>query len=302
MNKGLPRSGKTSWAKEFHAKSGNAVIVSRDDLREMLHLNKWSPRNEKVTIAAQKAIVAAMVKEGKVVIIDDTNLTPEHQARWEAFAREHNAGFEVKHHKESDLKTLIRRDMQSDTERGHHVIIRMALQHDYVHFKPDSVIICDIDGTIADCDHRRQYSHGPEKNWDKFFELAPQDTLIGDTRLMLHDFHDKGKTIIFVSARPERCRKDTEMWLLKHGLYNENVIVNPHLTPEAFGTEPVPYFGLLMRADGDSRDDVLTKQEILDKFLKKDWIHTVIDDRPKVINMWRGNGLEVIDVGKGIDF
>lgn len=297
MNKGLPRSGKSKWAKEFRANSGNAVIISRDDLRELLHDGKWTPRNEKTTINAQKALAAAMLKEGKVVIIDDTNLTAAHQARWEQFAREHNAGFEVKHHKESDLKVLIDRDFLADEQRGAHVIKKMALGHGYVHFPDKSVVLCDIDGTVADLNHRRHLSRpGPEKNWDEFFRLAPLDAPIHSTIDSVKKLAAEGKTIIFVSARPERCRKDTEAWLAEQGL------VDAHAYPWQEDEDATPYFALLMRADGDSRDDVLTKQEILDRYLKKEWVCVVFDDRPKVIRMWRENGLDVIDCGDGIEF
>lgn len=301
MNKGLPRSGKSTGAKKFVEASGNAVIVSRDDLRIMLHDGKWTPRNEKTTINVQKAIVKALLAEGKVVIVDDTNLTDAHRQRWEQFAKECNAGFEVKHYKESNLKTLIDRDNKSETRRGADVIIKMAMQNDYVHFPDKSVVICDIDGTVADLNHRRHLSRpGPQKNWDEFFRLAPLDTPIHSTIGAIKDHAADGKTIIFVSARPERCRKDTEQWLLRQNLAPSHMLDDKNRIDD--DEEYTPYFALLMRADGDSRDDIETKQEILDKYLKKDWILKVYDDRPKVIRMWRENGLEVEDVGDGEEF
>jgi membrane protease subunit (stomatin/prohibitin family) len=45
----------------------------------------------------------------------------------------------------------------------------MALERlDYM--KGQKVIICDLDGTLCDCEHRRHFTQGEEKNWDKFFE------------------------------------------------------------------------------------------------------------------------------------
>lgn len=298
MTTGLPRSGKTTWAKEYVDTSGNAVRINRDDLRAMLHNGKWSPKNEDVTMAVQKAMVLEALRKGKSVVVDDTNLGDYHKARWEGVAKEAGATFEVKKFGETDLRVLIARDKKSDSQRGAHVIIRLAMENGFVDFPEKSVVICDIDGTMANCEHRRQYSHGPEKDWDKFFSLAPQDTLIESTAKMVRDFMDEGKTIIFVSARPERCRKDTEDWLASHGFVNAHS--NSDWLDEHSGERP--YFALLMRADGDSRDDTLTKQGILDKQLKKEWIHTVIDDRPKVIRMWESNGLSVIDVGDGVEF
>jgi hypothetical protein len=96
------------------------------------------------------------------------------------------------------------------------------------------------------------------------------------------DYYNKGYDVVFVSARPDDYRKVTEDWLIENDL--------------GFA------FTLLMRRANDKRPDVDVKQEILDRYFSKEDIHQVIDDRPAVINMWLRNGLDVTDVGKGIDF
>lgn len=45
----------------------------------------------------------------------------------------------------------------------------------------------------------------------------------------------------------------------------------------------------------DRRDDTVVKKEILD-LLPKERIAFVIDDRPRVVRMWKENGLRVIPV------
>ena len=58
-----------------------------------------------------------------------------------------------------------------------------------------------------------------------------------------------------------------------------------------------------MRRGTDKRPDTEVKKQILDTYFPdKSVIHTVIDDRPSVIRMWREQGLKVIDVGEGIEF
>ena len=57
-----------------------------------------------------------------------------------------------------------------------------------------------------------------------------------------------------------------------------------------------------MRRAGDFRPDDIVKQEILDRRLRKEDIKLVVEDRPRVIGMWRRNGLEVEDVGDGVEF
>ena len=40
----------------------------------------------------------------------------------------------------------------------------------------------------------------------------------------------------------------------------------------------------------------------INKDLLRTMLHSVIDDRPSVIRMWKENGLNVIDVGNGEEF
>src|SRR5436305_1061904 len=71
ITRGLPGSGKTTWAKQ----QGGHVRVNRDDLRRMLHggplLTGWA---EKQVTLAQRAQVEALLRAGVNVICDDTNL------------------------------------------------------------------------------------------------------------------------------------------------------------------------------------------------------------------------------------
>jgi hypothetical protein len=100
-----------------------------------------------------------------------------------------------------------------------------------------------------------------------------------------------------VSARPEKYREMTEDWLARNNMLP--VRSSAYMLSSAAN---IPYEALLLRLDGDSRDDTITKKQILDMYLDKEAIHTVIDDRPSVIRMWRENDLPVIDVGDGVEF
>jgi hypothetical protein len=56
---------------------------------------------------------------------------------------------------------------------------------------------------------------------------------------------------------------------------------------------------LYMRQDGDFRRDDIVKQEILDKYIDKDRVLFVLDDRDQVVDMWRRNGLTCFQVAEG---
>lgn len=101
---------------------------------------------------------------------------------------------------------------------------------------------------------------------------------------MLESYIGKGHQVFFVSGRPDDHREATEAWLREHF------------------TMP-PHTALFMRRAGDKRPDTDVKREIYERFFKdKHPVEMVIDDRPSVIQMWRAEGLKVIDVGDGIDF
>ena len=46
MTKGLPASGKSTWAKQYLDDNPGTKRVNKDDLRAMLDNGKWSKRNE----------------------------------------------------------------------------------------------------------------------------------------------------------------------------------------------------------------------------------------------------------------
>jgi hypothetical protein len=87
--------------------------------------------------------------------------------------------------------------------------------------------------------------------------------------------------VCVVSGRHDHCGDDTCDWMEMHA---------------------VPFDHILMRYSGDNRSDVVVKQELLDELaavVGKENIAFVIDDRPRVCEMWRGNGLAVRQVFAG---
>lgn len=282
MMKGLPASGKSTRAKEL-VNGGSFIRVNRDLLREMLHNGRWSGKNEDMTILAEKAIAKQALYNGINVVVDDTNLNPSNEAMWRGIADECSAKFEVEE-LTTPFDECIRRDAERSASVGRDVIVGMALQWNLFPVPDKGIVLCDLDGTLCDIKHRLKYAKGEEKNWTKFFEGIPGDGLRTSTLNIIQQAYSRGHKIFFVSARPEDYRVATIDWL------KEN------LPPDFV------YSGLIMRRSHDKRDDVIVKQELYDKYFKRFKIEFVVDDRPSVIEMWRKNGLEVIDVGDGIPF
>jgi len=279
--RGLPASGKSSKAKEIVDCGGNFVRINRDLLREMLHFNRWTRYNEQTTINIAEVMVRNLIITGHNVVIDDTNLGVKHVDKWKNMAKMLDAKFEVidmdVHYTE-----CIKRDEKRENPVGEHVIRAMALQYKMLDIH-GPIVVCDMDGTLADCKHRTHFVTGETKDWAAFFEGIPDDKPRTEVFDILKEYYDKGADIVIVSARPERYRGMTKRWLEKH-------IGNMRIK------------ALIMRGDHDKRPDTEVKESIYNTYLKQYDIEAVIDDRPSVVRMWRALGLKVVDVGDGIEF
>lgn len=281
MMRGLPASGKSTHAKEI-LEQGGWVRVNRDLLREMLHFNKWTGKNESRTVEAEKLLVKNFLSHGMNVIVDDTNMGDRHADMWRDVATKAKATFAILE-KGTDFETCMIREIKRQ-KVGADVVVKMALQYEKYPKNEKPFILCDIDGTIADCSHRLTYLSDPKnKDWKGFFNAMGDDTPIQSTLDMLREYQKNGYKIIFLTARPEDYRQMTQDWVFKH-------------------TNIYPLI-IIMRNSGDSRPDTIVKQQMFETYFKDKYeVETMIDDRPSVIRMWKEIGVPVIDVGKGIEF
>lgn len=281
---GLPASGKSTRAEEIAKSMGNTVRINKDLLRTMLHFDKFNGRNEGMTRDATRSLAKHYIGTGINVIIDDTNLNPGTLQSWKDLAKELKAKIEVVR-LDTPVIECVMRDTTRTKQVGGTVIKNMALQYGLMTIEGD-IVICDIDGTIADTAWRTHFvkkAPGEKKDWKSFFENMVNDPVREDVRAMLIDYYNKGMTVIFLSGRPDNYKPHTLKWLEDNHL--------------SFA------FTVMMRRAGDSRDDTIVKKEILDTYFKdKSKIKAVLDDRPSVIRMWKENGLNVIDVGNGEEF
>lgn len=279
MFRGLPASGKSTRAREIMEEGGNFVRVNRDDLRAMLHIGKWSGKKEDITKKIQIGIIETILNNGNNVIVDDTNLRPQDEQKWNDVSKKYGAKFEIVDI-DKDVFTCLSRDLNREKKVGENVIWKMALSSG--RYKSDKkYVLVDIDGTLADISHRLHYVQGEKKDWDGFFSEMDQDSVrkdVVDLVWKASEDHD----LFLVSGRPDKYRERTKEWLSEKG-------INGYFT------------GLLMRDTDDKRPDTMVKQDILKCFGAEN-VEYVIDDRPCVIEMWRSNGIKVIDVGNGVDF
>lgn len=80
MTVGLPRSGKSTWAKDQ-----NLPIVSPDAIRLALHGERWNALAEPFVWAIAKVMVRALFIAGHdTIILDSTALTKARRKEWES--------------------------------------------------------------------------------------------------------------------------------------------------------------------------------------------------------------------------
>ena len=246
----------------------------------MLHFDKWTPKNEGVTIEAEEELAIAMLHLGYRVIIDDTNLSEKTVSRWKGIAENVGANVEVIKI-ETPVDECLTRDQKRDSPVGREVIINMALKYGMYGDNGRNVIF-DIDGTLCDISKRKHLvADKSNKAWKDFFSRIPEDEPRLDIIQKLIEYNVGGYDVFLVSGRPDTYKKETIEWLEKY---------------------EIPFTSLLMRRGGDKRPDTEVKKEIYETYLKGRKIAKVYDDRPSVIRMWQELGLEVVDVGDKVEF
>lgn len=185
----------------------------------------------------------------------------------------------------------------------------------------DEVIIFDIDGTLAKTSPKRlkflkpKFGSSVEYNGGKFMfleELKTKENIVVLENEHGVFFADKSKVkfkpdyeafnnslekdipnkyvaeicralykqyaIYICTGRPEKFRERTEDWLVENN---------------------IPYNQIWMRPDNNSESDAVIKKRMLDSIQGTCNVIAVFDDREKVVNMWRENGILCCQVAKG---
>ena len=129
-----------------------------------------------------------------------------------------------------------------------------------------NAIMDDLDGTLAHMNGKRS-----PHDWHA---VMKDDLDVPIANLTRHY-----KNVIIMSGRDEVCRKETTEWLNKHD---------------------IRYDKLVMRPTNDNRPDEIVKWELYQLHVEPDYkIEFVLDDRDKVVKMWRKNGLKCLQVAEG---
>ena len=286
--KGLPASGKSTYAKEL-VKTKHFRRVNRDDLRSMINCSIFSKPEEKLIRKTRDFIIEQSLENGKSVVIDDTNILDrggnvtqikEIASKFKNVKVTVNDSF-----CDVDAEECIRRDAIRENPVGEDVIRKMDEElkrekkmnegvidiRNQVKYNPNlkDCIICDLDGTLSLMDGRSPYD----------FKACIDDQLNEPVAKMIEDQHKLGTTVFLFSGRSDIAREETINWLSKY---------------------KINYHCLKMRKGGDFRKDDIIKEEFYNELVKDKFnVKFVLDDRNIVVDKWRELGLLTLQVWEG---
>lgn len=293
ITRGIPGSGKTTWARDWVSYAPEVrARVNRDDLRANLYGQPAPlPYAQEVAVtAAQREAVRGLLTAGRDVVVDDTHIRAKYIKEWAELAEDCGASFTVADwFAQVPIEMCIQRDLARERTVGEKVIRDMAARLNSAMkqgettaatgprytYTPSYALptawVVDIDGTLAHHGGRSPYE------WARVSEDRPDWPVIN----LVDALKRAGHQIVIVSGRDGSCREQTEAWLRAHlgeGAWHQ----------------------LFMRPEGDSRKDALVKQEIFINEIAGRWcVQGVLDDRNQVVKMWRGMGLLCCQVAPG---
>lgn len=295
LTRGLPASGKTTWARAWVAEAPERrARVNRDDLRAQLFgaFHGLTFAQEAAVTEASRASVLALLKTGRDVVADDMNLRPKYVREWRRFVASHGHDLETVE-LPVEVDVAIGRDAQRDRQVGAEAIRAIAgkfTRRGALLSVPDDApeagvervayvapegapvaVVVDIDGTLALHNGRSPYD----------LHLCGDDLPNAPVVEAVRHARAGGAGIVFCSGREDSAREDTEAWLRRH--------------VARIDEEP-----LLMRAADDKRRDSIVKRELFDRHIRDHYaVAYVLDDRNQVVEMWRSLGLTVLQVAEG---
>lgn len=160
-------------------------------------------------------------------------------------------------------------------------------------------IIVDIDGTVAEKGDRSPF------DWSRVSGDKPIEPIAKLVKILITQKYSEEK-IIFFSGRKECCMGDTITWINKHifnyeGTYSLSNDYEIRFFNSATNEEYYhPEYQLFMRKDDDDRNDAITKRELFEEHIRnRFYVDFVLDDRDRVVKMWRELGLTCLQVCEG---
>jgi hypothetical protein len=242
----------------------------------------WIPKQEKLITQWERELAEIVLKRGFSLIIDSMNLNPDSVNSWKEFCKKHNVEMEIVDFTHVPLETCLKNDLKRPNSIGEKTIRETwnkYLAPSFVVFEQDKSLpkacLFDVDGTLGKVGNRSPYD-----GTNCYLDEA-NEHVVEYAQLM----KSKGYTIFILSGLEDKYRSQREQQLKNYC---------------------VEYDHLIMRKTNDHRNDAIIKREFFEQFIKdKYYIHSICDDRTRVVRMWKQLGFtdKLFAVGdQDIDF
>ena len=143
------------------------------------------------------------------------------------------------------------------------------------------MIVFDLDGTLALDTHRTHFLQGDVKYWDEYFNACLHDEPNRPICETLYALHKANHEIAIWTGRSAKVKDLTLAWLHQYALID--------LLTE-----------LRMRdTDDRTHDDILKRQWLYETRAKGKDVTLVFEDRQRVVDMWRREGIICCQVAPG---
>lgn len=299
LTRGIPGSGKSTWAKAWVAEDPkNRIRLNWDDMRNMMG-PYWVPSREPLNkhMLWDTVNTAAYCDKPYEIVIDNMNLNPD---GWRT-AEEWVATFNASHHS-SDLQVqyelqfvdfftpveeCIRRDAMRPNPIGEktirdiwrryrHFIQTTAVENVVAKARPTTgkpkCIVIDMDSTMCfNITKRPWYGDGAAEG---MLNDIPNTGVVEIVKTLQNKY-----PVIVATGRDTSQAGVTLEWLSKHGI-----------------TPTKSFF----RTQGDYRKGVEIKKGQIEQILKDYDIVAIFEDCEPIVQMYRDMGLTVLQPNKGI--
>ena len=294
--RGLPASGKSTYAKERVKGSTEIVRVNRDAIRWTQGTFPIGSSAEEVfTTEIEEMLVKGALSAGKNVVIDATHLNPHYIRKWFKIAKAHSVRNVRVVDFEPPLEVLKFRDGLREKSVGQEVIAKLAKRWkigedgklpkapvytppEVFDFKP--YVAGDIPAWSFDIDGTLAIMQGRSPHDTSRYSGDTADRALSMIAGMLRDADQWGEaTFIGLSGRSEEFHDVTREWLEGWGIHLDH---------------------LFMRPRGDGRNDSIVKSELVDKHISGKYdVIAHFDDRQRVVDALRAKGMKVLQVAPG---
>ncbi|MFB6835805.1 hypothetical protein [Streptomyces sp. NPDC056361] len=132
--------------------------------------------------------------------------------------------------------------------------------------------VFDLDNTLAGTAHRQHFLERRPKDWEAFFAAAPDDPPLDEGVALCREAAEECE-VVYLTGRPERCRRATVAWLAEQGL---------------------PEGAIHMRRNRDFRPARVTKVEILRRLAADRTVRMLVDDDTAVCDAAEAAGFRVV--------